>query len=178
MIHRFLLFLHVTSAMGIVAGFGIEGLALLQLRAARTAEEARRALESSRYVQRVAATSLLAAILTGAYLATVYWQWRGAWMGMAFLTIVAIALVGGLMTGRATRRAIRPDGLAPAALDMLTARLSMSYLIRVGLFVGIVFLMTVKPVSGATALSAVVVAGFLGFLLGLPARHARATAHA
>jgi hypothetical protein len=36
MLHLILLFLHVTSAMTIVAGFGIEGLVLLQLRAARS----------------------------------------------------------------------------------------------------------------------------------------------
>src|SRR5690242_17724831 len=97
-----LLFLHVTSAMGIVAGFGIEGLVLVQLRAARSADEARGALANTRYVQRVAGSSLLGAIITGIYLATVYWSWRGAWMGVAFVTVVAIALVGGLMTGRAT----------------------------------------------------------------------------
>jgi len=180
MLHTLLLFLHVTSAMGIVAGLGIEGLALLQLRAARTAEETRRALSSSRYVQRVAGTSLLAAIVTGVYLATAYWSWRGAWMGVAFMTIVGMALVGALMTGRATLRAMRApaDALAPAAISALQTRLTTSYAIRLGLFVGIVFLMTTKPVSGPTALIAILVAGALGLLAGLPARRVRDTARA
>ena len=175
MLYPLLVFLHVTSAMGIVAGFGIEGLALLQLRAARTAEEARLSLANSRYVQRVAGSSLLAAIVTGVYLATAYWSWRGAWMGVAFMTIVVIALVGGLMTGRATSRAMRApnESLPPAALAALQSRLSTSYTIRLGLFLGIVFLMTTKPQSGPAALTAVVVAGVVGFLAGLPARRAR-----
>ena len=177
MTHLVLLFLHVTAAMGIVAGLGIEGLALTQLRAARTADEARVALANSRYVQRVAGTSLLAAIVTGVYLATVYWRWQGAWMGVAFLTIVAMALVGGLMTGRATLAAMRApiEKLAPAALAALQARLGMSYTIRLGLFLGIVFLMTTKPEGGPTALIAALVGGALGFLAGLPVRRARTT---
>lgn len=180
MLHLLLLFLHVTSAMGIVAGFGIEGLMLLQLRAAGTAEEARRTLANSRYVQRVAGSSLLAAIVTGVYLATAYWGWRGAWMGVAFLTILAIALVGGLMTGGATSRALRTpnEALAPTAMPALQARLGASYAIRMGLFLGIVFLMTTKPASGPTALLAVVVAGVAGFLAGLPARRVRSPVRA
>jgi hypothetical protein len=175
MTHLILLFLHVTSAMGIVAGLGIEGLALVQLRAARTGDEARRALASSRYVQRIAGSSLLVAIITGFYLATVYWRWQGAWMGVAFLTIVATALVGALMTGRAMRTAMRSpaDALGPAAMASLQARLGMSYTIRLGLFLGIVFLMTTKPASGSIALGAVIVAGAVGFLAGLPARRGR-----
>src|SRR5690349_6974538 len=121
MLHSILLFLHVSSAMGIVAAFGIEGLALVQLRAARTAMETRAALANSRYVQRVGGVSLLAAIATGIYLATAYWQWKGAWMAVAFLTIVVIALVGGLMTGRPTARALRASGDAsdPAKMAAL-----------------------------------------------------------
>lgn len=175
MLYPLLVFLHVTSAMGIVAGLGIEGLALLQLRAAHTGEEARQALTSSRYVQRVAGTSLLAAVVTGMYLATAYYSWRGAWMGVAFMTIVAMALVGGLMTGRTTLRAMRApnDALGPSAIAALQARLSLSYVIRLGLFLGIVFLMTTKPQSGPTALAAVVIAGIAGVLAGRPVRRVR-----
>src|SRR3954463_10713141 len=150
MTHLVLLFLHVTSAMGIVAGLGIELLALMQLRAAGMADEARKALTSSRYVQRVSGASFLATTVTGLYLATVYWSWRGAWMGVALLAIVAMALVGALMTGRPMLRAMRApsDGLGSAEIAALQARLSFSYAIRIGLFLGIVFVMTTKPVSG------------------------------
>jgi hypothetical protein len=180
MLHPLLVFLHVTAAMGIVAGLGIEGLALLHLRAARTADDARRALTNSRYVQRVAGSSLLVAVVTGVYLATVYWSWRGAWMGVAFMTIVAMALVGALMTGRATLRAMRApgDALGPAAIVVLQARLSLSYVIRLGLFLGIVFLMTTKLQAGGVALAAVGIAGITGLLVGLPVRRVRSPAQA
>jgi hypothetical protein len=175
MLHLIWLFLHVTSAMGIVAGLGIEGLTLAQLRSAKSAGEARAALGNSRYVQRVAGLSMLAAIVTGVYLATAYWGWRGAWMGMAIVTMVTMALVGGLMTGRATLRALRSteNALGGAEIAALQGRLSMSYVIRLGLFLGIVFLMTTKPSSAPIALLVVGIAGLLGVAAGLPARRGR-----
>jgi hypothetical protein len=180
MTHLLLLFLHVTAAMGIVAGLGIEGFALVQLRAARSIAEARVALGSTRYVQRVMGVSLLAAILTGIYLATAYWGWRGAWMGMALLAILAMGLVGGFMTGRPTMHVMRPSGdaLGAAEIAALQGRLSLSYVIRLGLFLGIVFLMTTKPTSGLVALLVVVIAAAVGGLAGLPARRVRGTVRA
>ncbi len=56
--HLVIVFLHVASAMGIVASFGIESLVLTQLRAARTATDARTVLSSYRYSQRAGAASL------------------------------------------------------------------------------------------------------------------------
>jgi hypothetical protein len=101
-------------------------------------------------------------------------------MGVAFMTIVVMALVGGVMTGRATLRAMRApaDALAPAAIAALQARLSASYFIRLGLFLGIVFLMTTKPTAGSTAILAIIIAGALGWLAGLPARRVRGAVRA
>ena len=180
MTHLLLLFLHVTAAMGIVAGLGIEGFALMQLRAARSIGEARAALGSTRYVQRVMGVSLLTAIVTGIYLATAYWGWRGAWMGMALLAILAMGLVGGFMTGRTTMRVMRPSGDALGAVEIaaVQGRLSLSYVIRLGLFLGIVFLMTTKPTSGVVAFLVLVIAAAVGVLAGLPARRVRGTVRA
>lgn len=170
MLHLVLLFLHVTSAMVIVAGFGIEGFLLQQLRAARGTADARVALGNSRYVQLVTGIGLGAALVTGIYLAAVYWHWRGAWMGMAFLSILLLAVVGGIMTGRPTARLLRSGAEALGDTDLPSVQrvIGMSYMIRVGLFLGIVFLMTTKPVSGPSALLVVLVSGALGFLAGLP----------
>ena len=180
MVHLVLLFLHVTAAMGVVAGLGIEGLVLVQFRAARSGSEARSALASTRYVQLIMGSSLLAAIVTGIYLATAYWGWHGAWMGMALLTIVVMGVVGGFMTGRPTMRVLRAtgDGLGTEEMAAVQARLSLSYIIRLGLFLGIVFLMTTKPASAGISLLVVVVAAAMGLLAGLPARRVRGTIRA
>jgi hypothetical protein len=163
--------------MGIVAGLGIEGFALVQLRAARSIEEARVALGSTRSVQRVMGLSLLTAIVTGIYLATAYWGWRGAWMGMALLAILLMGLVGGFITGRTTMRVMRStgDALGAAEIAAVQGRLSLSYVIRLGIFLGIVFLMTTKPTSGVVALLVIVIAAAVGVLAGLPARRVPGT---
>ena len=70
--HLVIVFLHVASAMGIVASFGIESLVLTQLRAARTATDARTVVSSYRYSQRAGAASLIVTVVTGIYLATAY----------------------------------------------------------------------------------------------------------
>jgi hypothetical protein len=180
MVRLLLVFLHVTSAMGIVAGLGIEGWALVQFRAARTLSDARVALGSTRYVQRFMGLSMLTAIVTGMYLATAYWRWQGAWMGMALLTIVVMAIVGGFMTGRPTTRVLRSvgDGLGAEEIATVQRSLGLSYVVRLGLFLGIVFLMTTKPASGVTALLVIVTAAAIGVLGGLPARRVRDTVRA
>jgi len=50
--------------------------------------------------------------------------------------------------------------------------------IRLGLFLGIVFLMTTKPTSGSIALLVVLIAAAVGVLAGLPARRVRGVATA
>lgn len=169
-----ILFLHVSSAMGIVAAFGIEGLILLQLPRA----DARTVLTNYRYAQRLGAASLIIAILTGAYLATVYWGWRGAWMGVGFLTVIAIAAVGAILTGVPVTRAMRTagDGARNGADLGLSGKLAMSFAIRTALFCGLVFVMTVKPQSGLPALLPVFLAAAIGIVIGLPARRRRSPA--
>jgi hypothetical protein len=164
MAHSLLLFLHVASAMSIVAAFGIEMLQLMQLRASRTLADAQAALGGWRYVQRTGGIGLLVTVLTGVSLATIYWGWRGAWMGVAFLTVVAIAIVGATLTGRPIARFQREAAVSPgtSSASALHPRLSLSYMIRTALFVGIIYLMTTKPANGAVALLVIAIAAVAG----------------
>lgn len=172
MLHLVIVFLHVASAMGIVVALAIEGVMLRQLRAAASASDASTALGLARLVQRVGTPSVLAALVTGMYLATVYWRWQGAWMGFGFLTLIAIAIVGALMTGRRLVP-LQRDGGPVRAFDVVALRrgLATSFAIRTSLFAGILFLMTVKPQAKLFALVVVVVAAILGVAvarLGFP----------
>ena len=171
-----LLFLHVSAAMGIVAAFGVEGLMLVQLR--RDAAGARTALGNYRYAQRVGVASVILAIVTGVYLASAYWGWRGAWMGVGFLTLVAIAVVGATLTGVPVARAMRADSdSARVGADLgLPGTLALSFAIRIALFFGIVFLMTVKPAAPLPALLTILVTVAIGIVVGLPARRRASSA--
>jgi hypothetical protein len=170
MLHLVIVFLHVASAMGIFVALGIEALMLVQLRGARTGGEARGLIALSRYVQRVGMTSMIAVLVTGLYLATAYWRWQGAWMGFGFLTLIAVAVVGAMMTGRRLARLQRD---ATHAIDVWTLwrGLATSFTLRLALLAGVVCLMTIKPAAPFAAALVIIVAAAAGLAiarLGLP----------
>ena len=170
MLHSLMLFAHVTSAMILVAAFGIEGLVLLELRTLSGTGQARAALTSFRYVQRTGGAGVGLTVVTGIYLASAYWGWRGAWMGTAFLTVVVIAIIGATMTGRATAALLgaTPDRDPSSLIERRKSVLVASFTLRTALLIGIVFLMTVKPVAWQPSLGTVAAAGVIGLLFGLP----------
>lgn len=147
MLRSNLLFIHVASAMGIFAALGIEVLALAHLHRATAGATARAALADLGVARRVGGPAMLLLIVSGFWLATVYWHWKGAWMPLGLLGLVLVGAVGGLMTGRAVRR------LSPhldqsdlgAVLREANPALRRSLLIRTVLLAAVVFLMTVKP---------------------------------
>jgi len=169
MLRLLLLFLHVSGAMTIVAAFGIEGVALALLRRADSPADARGSLASYRFVQPVAGVGMITTLLSGLYLAGAYWGWRGPWFGVALLMIVAMAIIGGVMTGRRVAplaRALSNPADAPRAfaeLDPVRTRLVASFALRAFLLLGIVFLMTVKPGAGLSV-GAALVAAVLGLV--------------
>jgi protein-S-isoprenylcysteine O-methyltransferase Ste14 len=142
-----LLFIHVASAMGIFAALGIEALALAHLRRATAGAIARAALADLSAARRVGGPAMLLLLVSGFWLATAYWHWRGAWMQLGLLGLVAVGAVGALMTGRALRR-FRPQLDQPefdAVPRELSRLLRRSFLVRVTLLGAVVYLMTVKP---------------------------------
>src|SRR5690348_10177843 len=86
-------FIHVLGAMGAFAALGIEAMALAQLRRASDDGSARAALAAIGAAQRVFGPSALLLVLSGLYLATVYWHWQGAWIGLGLIGLVSIGAV-------------------------------------------------------------------------------------
>jgi hypothetical protein len=161
------LFLHVSSAMGVFAALGIEAGALFQLRGAAGPADVRTVLRAYQLVRVVGALSLVGLLVTGIYLATAVWGWRGPWIGLGFLGLVLTAAVGGVATRSGVARLERGAGGAGGATPASYRRnpvLHASLLARVAILVGVVYLMTVKPavraalVATAVALVAAAVA--------------------
>jgi hypothetical protein len=141
-----LLFFHIVSAMFIGASLVLEGVAFGQLRRAADAASTRVALAAYTPGVRLAGLGGLGILLTGFPLATLYWHWRGVWMGLGLLGLIAIGAVGGVMTGRVVRRLLANiDSFNRASLAHAITRLRQSLIIRVALFAGVVYLMTLKP---------------------------------
>jgi hypothetical protein len=171
------LFVHVTSAMGVFAALGTEAAVLFQLRGSTGPGDVRPILRAFGLVRIVGAASLLGILVSGIYLATAVWHWRGAWIGLGFLGLLLTAGIGGVATRRGVARvehAASGSGGGPAGYrgdELLRASLRA----RVAILVGVVYLMTVKPATGgALAVTAVAVA--VALVAGALALRGRAAA--
>lgn len=165
MVRSNLLFIHVLSAMGVFAALGIEAFALAQLQRASDGGAARAALAAIGAAQRVFGPSALLLVLSGLYLATVYWHWHGVWIGLGLIGLISVGAVGGLITGRSLSR-LRSDLDSPTSITSLVkvhATLRASLVIRAALIVAAVFLMTEKPgpVGSLAALGTALVAALI-----------------
>ncbi len=157
-----LVFVHVTSAMGIFAALAIEGAMLLQIRRSLDTTQLRAALTGFRLVPRVALPSLVFTLLSGLYLTTTVWGWTAAWIEVAFPTLIVIAVIGAITTRPRIARLQNALNVDKRHDPLLSA----SFVMRASLLIGIVFLMTVKPPleSSLIAMATATGAGLLAAL--------------
>jgi hypothetical protein len=173
------LFLHIVGALGLFGVLVLELVALLQLRRATGAGPAR---EWARLLAagRVGGPAALLTLVTGIHLTATTWGPRG-WIVVGLAGMVAIAVLGGAVSGRRTGAIVRAfpagDGPIPATLGrrLHDPVLALSMGVRVALFLGVVFLMSTKP-GTAGALATTGVAVVAGLAAGLPARRGRGEA--
>jgi hypothetical protein len=159
------LFLHVVGALLVFVTLTVEGIALRQLRRATTMEAAQAAAASLRLNRIVGPLSALGVLVPGLYMTATTWGWV-AWIVVALVAYVAIAVLGAV------------NGIRIQALERSQALLAgirnpiflISWLTRVGIALGIVFLMTVKP-AAATAVLAMLLTAAAGAGLGVARRN-------
>jgi hypothetical protein len=170
-IHDAMHFLHVVGALGLTAAFGVEAVGLVGLRRATAAEVALLWLRSRRWVLLIGPTSIGLVLATGIYLTVAAW---GAmpWILVSLVSLVALAGIGGVLTGVPMAR-ITPaieQASGPLADELRhglrSARLTISITTRIAITVGIVFLMVQKP-SLLTSVLTIVVAAGIGVAAGL-----------
>lgn len=145
----FVLFIHVLSAIAVFVAFAFEGVVLMRLRSAETLDQLRFPSAVFRRLGPVYGISFAGILLGGIYLAAAL-HLRAAWVPVALLATLVLLAVGGIVTGRRMsriRRALREP--APSFQDLLAVAKSnslvISYGLRAGILVGIVFLMTAMP---------------------------------
>jgi hypothetical protein len=145
------LFAHVTSAMAVFVGLALEGVALQQLWAADDYEPARRAVLAFHRLRLIYFPAFLGILLGGGYLAYRYGSGTG-WIPVSLVATLGMMVVGGTVTGRRFARLRRTLStvadratFASFRVETQSAVLTNVYGFRVGLTLGIVFLMTVQP---------------------------------
>jgi hypothetical protein len=163
------LFLHVVGALLLFVTLTVEGVALRHLHRAVTAEAAQGAAPMLRLNRIVGPLSALGVLIPGLYMTATSWGWV-AWIVIALVSWVVIAALGAV------------NGIRILALERSQALLTgiknpmflISWLTRVGLAVGVVFLMTVKP-GAVTAVIAILIAAAAGAALGVALLKVRRT---
>ena len=175
------LFLHIVGALGIFAGLAVEQAALFNLRRASTTAQARDAV-SLMNALRFMGSAALVLVVTGVYMMMTRWPNQG-WAGLGLVGMVVIAIIGAAVTGRRMKPltqalfADTKDGPLTAAVRDRIAdpALRMSAWTRLGLALGIVFNMSVKPAPGS-AMIALIVGTALGALAARVGRAERPAA--
>lgn len=152
-----LLLAHVLAAFGIVAALTVEwiGHALL---ARGSRSEGMAILAKLPYV---GAPSGIALLASGFWLAGTQWGWGVPWIDVAIGSMVAMALAGGLITGR-TMAGLKGEAPGPEQERWLVASLRL----RTGIVAGVAALMVLKPAL-PVALAVVLVGAAFGLV---PAR--------
>jgi hypothetical protein len=147
------LFLHVVGALLLFVTLTVEGIGLRQLYRAATMEDAQAAATLLRVNRIIGPLSALGVLVPGLYMTATTWGWV-AWIVVALVSYVAIAVLGAV------------NGIRLQALERSQALLTgirnpiflISWLTRVGIALGVVFLMTVKPGAAAAVLAVVIAA--------------------
>ena len=145
------LFVHVLSALALFVALALEATVLIRVRSSRSIEQARASVRAFQRLRVIAIPAFLGVLAGGLYLASRYGSGT-IWIPLSLAATLLMMLVGGLITGRRMARLQRllssVDDAAP--LDAISSQITdtaliLSYGFRLGLAVGIVFLMTTQP---------------------------------
>jgi hypothetical protein len=145
------LFVHVLSALALFVALALEATVLVRVRSSRNVAQARASVRAFQRLRVIAIPAFLGVLSGGLYLASRYGSGT-IWIPLSLAATLLLMLVGGLITGRRMARLERLlssiDDAAP--LDAISSQIAdtaliWSYGFRLGLTVGIVFLMTTQP---------------------------------
>jgi len=165
-LYPILLFCHLAATLVVAAALSIEAISLSRLRRSTTRDEVRLWSDLVPKFSLIMIGSLAVLLLSGAYMTEQIAAWTLGWPRIAALGLILIAPFGAV-TGR-RMRAIRRDSVKETAIWGEMGRrvrdpfLKISFCVRTALFLGIVFLMTVRP-GFAESMSVVGLSLLLGF---------------
>jgi hypothetical protein len=168
---------HIVGACGIFAALGADWIAERGLTTAPTRAELRGAAQVMALQARLGIPSVILLLLSGIYMATVTHLWQAPWVLAGVGAMVAIALTGGLLTGRTMARLGRETaaleaGPLPDALPKYAGTLNRSLKIRTVLAFGALVLMVLKPDALGTLSIVTAIGAIAGALAFTPSRTA------
>jgi hypothetical protein len=164
-LYAFALFLHVVGVLLLFAAITTEGIALFQLRRATTTSQVVTWQGVAKLARVFGPASVVAILVPGLYMMATSWGWV-PWIAVGLLAWVAIAVMGAV-NGIRLSVVVAAATSDPHRIHDLHARpFAVSWVTRLALSLGIVFLMTDKPGLLWAVLSVAVAAG-IGVVAGL-----------
>jgi hypothetical protein len=164
------LFTHFLGLIGLFVGYGLEWAASSLLRRSTTADQARSWLRIYRLSLPISGPGLLILILSGGYMSSITGSMKQGWISASLLAIVFALGIGFvfILPRIRTLRAALPEANATLP-DTAITRVQDPMLVtlvrtRFVLAVGIVLLMTAKPVALSTSLFILLGAIVVGLL--------------
>ena len=154
------LFLHVVGALLLFVTLTVEGIALRLLRRAATAADATGASAMLRVNRVVGPISAIGVLVPGLYMTATSWG-VVAWIVVALGSWGLIAGLGAFNGIRilALERSVAKERGPSAVAQFRNPSFLVSWLTRVGIAMGVIFLMTVKPGAPGSVLAVVIAAG-------------------
>jgi hypothetical protein len=174
-IYPLMLFIHVTSDIGIFIGIGAWLLGLAALRRAQDVSQVRALAMLVHGTEPLSVMSALLTLASGLYMLLTVWGWQTAWALVAlgsiivFLPPLLLLITEPRMRSIVRLAQVAPSGPIPEPLQALIhdPLLGTAVQTLAGVVFGIVFLMTTKPALPSAILAMGVAVG-LGAASGLP----------
>lgn len=168
------LFAHVCGAIGVFAGLSAWGFGVAALRGAQQVAQVRLLARLIKAAGNLVVGSIVLLGVAGFYMAVTVWGERATWIIVATVSFVLLAPFGLLILDPRMRAIDRlaqeaQDGPLPEPLAVRTRAplLATGVSVYIACLVGIIFLMTNKPVVEQSVL-AMVIAVVVGALVSLP----------
>jgi small-conductance mechanosensitive channel len=166
-----LLFLHVLGAIALFAAIAVEAVSLAALDRTEDSADARTWVGRLTVPFRLGPPAMIVILVSGIGMMAMGWG-RQAWLVAAFIGLVAMGAIGGLVSIRGIRRlrAALASEIGPTVSDAFRSvrsqtALGASVVLRLTIGIGIVALMSFKP--GALGSSLVLAAlGLVGLIAG------------
>jgi hypothetical protein len=159
------LFVHIIGALLLFAAFTSEGISLFHLRRATTNAEARQWEGVAGLGRILGPPSVVTILASGLYMLFSTWGWV-PWIAVGLIAWFLVAVMGAI-NGIRLSLTIRHTAADPNALSRLRApAFVVSWLTRLAIGVGIVFVMTSKP-GLVWAIICIAIASAVGVVAGM-----------
>ena len=167
MFYRIALFLHVTGALLLFAAMVIEWLYVISLRKATDFENIKESIFNYSKSVVIGPLAILLILIPGIYMMTL--GWKGAsWIIIAFIGMILLGVIDGTLSRKkikSIKKIVSNDkNITSELISLLNDNsLFLSLKIRTAVFLGIIYLMTVKPslTGSIETLIASIIIGFI-----------------